>query len=170
MDNKRKIIALLVGFILVLFLGYSLSISETLEIRDHYIQLKNEEALLSNIPIRMKQLEEKEQHFDSLMVHYQISETSLQNNIVKSLERYASTNKLEIIGVNAPHEVTEKGIATKSYAFKVEGSFREILGLAYEIEQKIRFGKISNLELDKVKNKRTGRVVLNGHFLLQIIQ
>lgn len=170
MSIRKKNIILLLGFLGTLLLGYMLSISDTLVLKKRYAGLKKQELLYENIPQRLLVLEQKEKHYDSLMDHYQITETSLQNNLLKSIERYALTHSLRATSFEEPHSVHEKGRLLNSYAFSVTGDFQSILGLAYQLEQKSKFGKIANVHLEKRKNYRTGKESLRGHFILQLIQ
>ena len=70
-------------------------------------------------------------------------------------------------GINT---VFEKGKTTYSYAFSVSGDFNSILGLAYELEQRSKFGMVKSLEFEKIKSFRTGKTALEGQFILQLVQ
>ena len=170
MSIRRKNISLILGFIGMLLLGYALSISETLALKKNYNSLTKQESLYANIPQRLFALEQKEKHYDSLMEHYQITETSLQNNLLKTIERYALKNDLKATSFDEPHSVQIDGRQLNSYAFTVTGDFQAILGLAYQLEQKSKFGMIANVHFEKQKSYRTGIESLQGHFVLQLIQ
>jgi hypothetical protein len=170
MNIRRKNITLILGFLGILLIGYVVSISETITLKKHYKTLKHQEELYANIPQRLFALEQKEKHYDSLMDHYQITETSLQNNLLKTIERYAMTQSLRATSFDEPHSVHLDGRQLSSYAFTVTGDFQSILGLAYHLEQKSKFGMIANVHFEKQKSYRTGKESLQGHFVLQLIQ
>jgi hypothetical protein len=170
MTIKQKNITLVISFFGVLLLGYFLSISVTLSLKDNYDNLKTQEQIYSNIPKRLKMLSQKEKHYDSLLQHYQITETSLQNNLLKTIDRYAVNHAIKIISFNEPHSVIQNGKKTNSYAFRVSGDFNAILGLAYQLEQRSKFGMIASLQFEKLKNYRTGQTSLEGAFVLQLVQ
>jgi hypothetical protein len=170
MTIKQKNTTLVISFFGVLLLGYFLSISVTLSLKDNYDNLKTQEQIYSNIPKRLQVLSQKEKHYDSLLQHYQITETSLQNNLLKTIDRYAVDHAIKIISFNEPHSVIQKGKKTNSYAFRVSGDFNTILGLAYQLEQRSKFGMIASLQFEKLKNYRTGQTSLEGAFVLQLVQ
>jgi len=170
MAIKQKNTILLISFFGVLILGYFLSISETLSIKKNYDNLQQQEQLYANIPKRLQVLVQKERHYDSLLQHYQITETSLQNNLLKTIDRYAIDTNIKIVSFDEPHSVFEKGKTTNSYAFRVSGDFNSILGLAYELEQRSKFGMVKSLEFEKIKSFRTGKTTLEGQFILQLVQ
>lgn len=170
MTIQQKNKMLVAGFVGVLILGYFLSITETLKLKQNYDTLKTQEALFSNIPQRLHVLNQKEHYYDSLLTHYQITETSLQNNLLKTIERYAQDHNLKVVSFDEPHIVNENNKKTNSYTFSVSGNFKAILGLAYQLEQRNKFGMIASLEFEKTKNYRTGKVSLEGQFILQLVQ
>ncbi|MFC4636464.1 hypothetical protein ACFO3O_21335 [Dokdonia ponticola] len=170
MTIKQKNTTLVISFFGVLLLGYFLSISVTLSLKKNYDTLKTQEQIYSNIPKRLQILSQKERYYDSLLQHYQITETSLQNNLLKTIDRYAINHNIKIISFDEPHSVIQNGKKTNSYAFRVSGDFNAILGLAYQLEQRSKFGMIASLEFEKLKNYRTGQTTLEGAFVLQLVQ
>lgn len=170
MTIKQKNTALIAGFVGILILGYFVSISETLAIKKNYDHLKEQELIYANIPQRLQVLTQKEKHYDSLLQHYQITETSLQNNLLKTIDRYADDHSIKVVSFLKPHSVTQKGKKTNSYTFTVSGDFNSILGLAYQLEQKSKFGMIASLQFEKIKNYRTSKTSLEGQFVLQLVQ
>ncbi len=170
MTIKQKNSALLIGFVTILILAYFLSISETLSLKRNYKNLKNQELLFANIPQRLQVLSQKEKYYDSLLQHYQITETSLQNNLLKTIDRYAENHSIRVVSFNEPHSILQNGKKTHSYMFRVSGDFNAILGLAYQLEQRSKFGMIASLHFEKIKNYRTGKETLEGQFVLQLVQ
>jgi hypothetical protein len=167
-ENKNKL--LFTGFFFVLIVGYSLSISDTLELKSNYKGLIEEEQIFTNVPRQLQRLKSKEKYYDSLMSHYQISEASLQNSLLKSVEKYTSINNLKVLSFNKPHVINKNQRIISSYAFAVSGTYKNILDLTYHLEQKSKFGKIANLRFEKKKDYKTQKETLEGYFVLQLIQ
>lgn len=170
MKIQQKNRLLLFGFLGTLVIGYLLSISETLALKRNYDRLKEGELIFKSIPQRLSVLNQKEVYYDSLLSSHQITETSLQNNLLKALERYAEREQIKIISFNEPHIYVDQGKTINSYAFSVSGDFKSILGLAYELEQRSKFGMIASLEFEKIKSFQTSKVSLEGNFVLQLVQ
>lgn len=170
MNIKKKNRGLLIGFFATLIIGYFLSISETIAIKRNYDQLKTNERISKNIPQRLNVLRKKEMYYDSLLASYQITETSLQNNLLKALERYAENQKIKVVSFEEPHKFVDGNKTINSYEFRVTGNFQSILGLAYELEQGSKFGMIASLDFERITSYRTGNVSLEANFLLQLVQ
>lgn len=170
MSIKKKNRFLVIGFAAMLILGYSLSIRDTLILKKHYQTSKAQETLFNNIPNRFNHLLQKEQYYDSLLTHYQIAETSIQNNLLKTIDRYAIDHALEVASFDEPHRFVNKNRKIHSYIFHVVGDFKSILGLAYQLEQRNKFGMIASLTFEKLKNYRTGKISLEAQFILQLVQ
>lgn len=170
MTIQQKNKALVIGFLGILILGYFLAISETLQLKNNYESMQQQELLNTNIPQRLATLEQKERYYDSLLEHYQITETSLQNNLLQTIDRYAANHMIKVVSFSEPHSFVEKDKKTNSYAFSVSGDFKGILGLAYELEQRSKFGMIASLDFEKKTNYRNGTKSLEGHFILQLVQ
>jgi len=170
MTIRQKNRRLLIGFFTVLILGYFLAISETLSLKKNYTNLKRQADISANIPQRLTALEQKEKHYDSLLHHYQITETSLQNNLLQTIDRYAKDNTLKVVSFSEPHSFKSNGKNTLSYAFSVSGDFQGILGLAYQLEQRNKFGMIASLDFEKKTDLRYGSKRLEGYFIMQLVQ
>ncbi len=170
MNIRQKNKWLIIGTVAFLILGYYVSIGETLSLRSNYQHLKSQEALFDNIPLRLSQLVRKEHYYDSLLVHHQITETSVQNNLLKVIDRYAEDHPIRVVSFDQAHKLESRDRSISSYVFRVDGDFKSILGLAYQLEQRNKFGMIASLEFEKQRNFRTGKTSLEGQFILQLVQ
>ena len=160
MNSKRKNIILLAATIIVLVLCYQLAIKKTLDYKTRYIALKAEERLFDDIPKQFGVLNEKNKYYDSLLNTYQIGETSIQNNLLKTINKIAKEEQLKIIDFNEPHVFTKDKSKQNTYTFVVEGDFENILGLIYYLEQHTKFGEVLNVHFEKKKQLRTRKEYL----------
>lgn len=167
-QHKNKL--LIFGFFAILFFGYYLSISETLSVKANYDKLITEEALFKNIPERLHALNQKEVHYSKLLINNQITETSLQNNLLRMVEKYAQTHSIDDITLLEPHTASTGNRTISSYMFDVTGDFKSILGLGYELEQKSKFGMVASLRFEKKKELKNNRTYLQATFVLQILR
>ena len=166
MNNKRKnSMLILVGFLAV-FICYKLAIQRTLEQKTQYRELKSQEELFSNIPRQFGLLNEKNKHYDSLLKKFQITETSMQNNLLKTINKASEKLQLKLIDFDEPHIFSENGRSKNSFLFKVEGSFENILKLVHQLEQKTRYGEVTNLHFHKLKNPKNRKPFLQAEVLI----
>jgi len=163
----NKNIVLIIGFVLSLFICYQLAFSKTLELKKQKEKLQQEEAIFKNIPKQLSLLKQKENYYDSILTKYQLKESSLQNNLLKTLNQYAEANKLNIINFIEPHQYEQNNLLIKSYSFTIQGDYNSILKLIYHLEQKTRFGEIINLHLEKKKNFKENSTYLQAEVLIQ---
>lgn len=167
MTSKNKNIVLVVGFFLALIVAYNYAISNTLKERKSYITLKKQELLFKNAPKQLSVLKQKEKHYDSLLVAYKLNGHSIQNNLLKTINNFASANNLKVLDFLEPHTIKKEDLIVKTYQFTLEGPYNAIVKLIYELEQETKFGEIINLHFEKKKNFRTGRYYLQAKVLLR---
>ncbi len=167
MIKKYKNILLVVGFILSLFICYEFAFSKTLELKKQKEKLLQEEAIFKNIPKQFSLLKQKERYYDSILTKYQLKESSLQNNLLKTLNRYAEENNLDITSFIEPHQYEQDNLITKSYSFTIQGDYNSILKLIHHLEQKTRFGEIINLRLAKKRDFKKNSNYLQAEVLLR---
>lgn len=157
MNNKTKNIALVTGFVVMLFIAYQLSFSKTIQIKDQYNTLKEETLLFKNAPKQLTLLKQKEKHFDSILNKYQLNGLSLQNNLLKTITGLAQEHQLKVVRFNEPHRISNKDLIVNNYQFSLQGDYNGILKLVYELEQNTKFGEIINFHFEKKKNLRTNK-------------
>ncbi|MAB49467.1 MAG: hypothetical protein CMC05_12640 [Flavobacteriaceae bacterium] len=167
MSSKQKNIALIVGFIAILYICYLLAVSKTLEQEEQYNTLTKEVLLSKNAPKQLSLLKQKEVYYDSLLTKYQLDGSSIQNNLLKVINSYADANNLKVVSFLEPHVISQNDLSIKTYDFTLEGLYNDINKLIYQLEQQTKFGEIVNLHFEKKKNFRTGRYYLQVRVLLK---
>ncbi|WP_299884437.1 hypothetical protein [uncultured Lacinutrix sp.] len=167
MTSKNKNIALLIGFLFVLILGYQYAISNTIALRKEFNSLKKQELLFKNAPKQLSILKQKEKYYDSLLVKYQINGSSIQNSLLKSINTFANTNSIQLISFLEPHVIQKDNLTYNTYLFTLQGNYNDILQLIYKLEQGTKFGEITNLHFERKKNYRTGKNYLQASVLMR---
>jgi len=167
MTKKNKNILLIFGFIISLVICYQLAISKTFQQKQQYDTLKKQELLFESAPRKLSLLKQKEVYYDSLLTKYQLDGSSIQNNLLKSINTFADNNNLKIIGFIEPHVTIQNELTINTYEFVIEGGFNEINHLVYQLEQKTKFGEIVHLHFEKKKNYRSGKYYLQAKVLLR---
>lgn len=167
MTDKTKNMLLLLGFILALYICYQLAFAKTFEMRKAYKSLSNEELLFKNTPKQLSLLKQKERYYDSLLTRYQLSGSSIQNNLLKTLNSEAEKLNLKVINFLEPHTYKENDLTVKVYQFSLDGNYNDIIQCIHTLEQRTKFGEIINLHFEKKKNFKTGQNYLQAHILLK---
>lgn len=167
MTKRQKNIVLVIGFILALFICFQLAISNTLEQKNQYETLKLESKVFENSPKQLSILKQKETYYNSLLEKYQLDGSSLQNNLLKTINAFAEQNGIKVISFLEPHITQRNELEIKTYQFVLEGNYSSINKLVYKLEQDTKFGEIINLHFEKKKNYKTGKSYLQASVLLK---
>ena len=167
MTKQQKNKVLLVCFSLALVICYQLAIKNTLQLKKQYNNLAHNAQLFKSAPQQLALLKQKEVYYDSLLTKFQIDGSSIQNNLLKVINSYATHNKLKVVRFLEPHLTTTNDLVIKTYDFTLEGDYNTINQLLYLLEQKSKFGEVTSLCFETKKNYRTGRFYLQARVLLK---
>lgn len=167
MTNKSKNIFALLGFVVVIIMAYHLAIKKTIELKQEHDKLSQESELLKNIPRQLSILKQKESYYDSVLSKYHLQGTSIQTNLLKTINAYATDNDLKVIDFLEPHAIKTENLTVKTYLFTLEGDYSAIVKLIHKLEQETKFGEIINLHFEKKKNFRSGKDFLQAHVMIR---
>ena len=168
MSLKHKNIALLIGFILLLWLSYMLSFSKTLELKERHSALKKEQELLSNVSQKLLILKQQEVYYDSILRSKKISiESSFQNNLLSKINGFADSTNIKVVSFQNPHVFEQDGAEVLTYSFTLRGSFNQITRLIYQLEQSFKLGKVISVQYMKKRDYRRRSDYLECTILLQ---
>lgn len=167
MNSKTKNIMLVIGFLLGLLICYNFAVSKTVSLKKEYTSLQQQELLFENTPKQLSLLKQKQKHYDSILKANKLDGSSIQNNLLKTINFFANQNNLNVLDFVEPHSYKQNDLVVKSYAFTVEGSYNSIITLVYKLEQETRFGEVINLHFEKKTNFRTHKRFLEATVLIQ---
>jgi len=170
MKSKNKNIFLLIAVIVILFLCYKFSISNTIAIRKEYKNLIKQESIFNDIPKQLSLYANKEIYYDSILNTMNIGDTSLENNILRLLNVEAKKGNFKIIDFNNPHVYQTQDNTFNTYNFTLQGNYTSLLKAIYTIEKKNSFGEIIHLNFQKKKNYSTRKNFLNATVFIQNIK
>lgn len=167
MNNKQKNIALVTGFVLMLFISYHFSFKKTVEVHNSVAKLKKDKMLLDNAETEIRSLQFQGRYLDSILESNDLSvENTFHQTLLFKVSQFAKEHKLKIIESNEPHSFPSDGSTLLTYTIEVQGSFRDLLLFSNDLEQQ-RLGKLSSLTFTKKRNYRTGRNYLIAKLILQ---
>ena len=170
MSTKQKNIALLIGFVLVLWIAHQLSFSKTLNLKQQHATLKEEALLFENSSQKFLQLQKENQYYDSILKLKRIStDKSFQNNLLSTINVFADSTNIKIVSFENPHVFEQEGAEILTYSFVIQGNFNQITQLIYQLEQQFKLGKIISVNYLKKRNYRRRIDYLECTILLQRI-
>jgi hypothetical protein len=153
--------------LLTVFMCYQIAIAKTVTIKKKYNSLKQQETLFENTAKQISILKQKQQYYDSILLKYQLNGSSVQNNLLKTINAYADSTNIKVIGFLEPHVITKDDLKINTYQFTLEGDFNALLNLIHKLEQETKFGEIIHLSFEKKTNFRSGQVFLQATILLK---
>lgn len=164
-NGKNKLLG--IGIMAGLALSYSLAIKKTFVLKNQSRQLAIEVAQFTDIPNRLAVLHQKNRYYDSILGSIDINSTSLQNNLIRTVNIEAERHMVKVMDFKQPHfhKLRESGQYT--YQFNLEGNYTDILKVVHLLEQKGNFGEIVHLDFEKKKDYRTSRDFLNAMVMVQ---
>lgn len=171
MKLKQKNTILLIGFLLLVWVAYVFSFSKTIEAKQRYNELKQEDELFTSASQNIHILKQQDTYYNSILSKYQIStESSFQSNLLNTLNIYSQENMLKIISFKDPHRFQLSNNALQeTHIFTVESDYKSIVKLIYSLEQHHKFGKIISVNFEKKKNYKTSKEYLQCEIFLQRI-
>ncbi len=123
--------------------------------------------MFKNAPQKHSLLRQKERYYDSILNANQLTGSSIQNDLLKTISRISSGNTLSIIGFSEPHLFKDTDYTTKTYSFSVNGNFNDIQQLLHHLEQKTSFGELVNVHYTRKRNFRKRKNFLEASVLIR---
>ena len=170
MRPKSKTLVLLVSFVFVGILSYRLAFSKPLTVKKNVSQLEREAVGFDNILSLNQTLKAKERVIDSILEENNLTNTSIQNNLLDMLNRAAAENNFSISEFNEPHRARSNGTNIISFQFTLRGSFKDIQVVLYGLEQEYSFGQVNHVSFKRKKDYRKGTTYLECEVIVQNIQ
>lgn len=169
MEQKTKNRLLIAGFLSVLFIAYQFSFTKTFAICTEVSKLEDEKEKYLSAPMQLATLTKKERQLDAVLSKNNVEGSSLQHNLLKTLNTLSNTSDIKVIAFEEPHEynneTTKEGVIT--YDFILQGDYKGLIEVIYDLEQQYSFGNIAQINFEKKKNFRTGATYLQCRVLLQ---
>ncbi len=169
MEQRTKNIILIAGLLCVLFIAYRYGFSKTFAIHSELSKLEQQKEEYQAAPRQLAALTKKEQQLDVILAKNNVEGSSLQHNLLKTLNTLSDSTRIKVIAFEEPHrytdEVTKEGRIT--YDFTLQGDYKSLIGVVYALEQQYSFGNIAQVDFQKKKNFRTGNRYLQCRLLLQ---
>lgn len=170
MTSNTKNNLSLAGIVLVLFLSYKFAIVKTIALGREYNNLKKEEVLFKDIPVQLSVLKSKEQQYDSILKKMNLGNTSLENNLLRTLNQQVEQHRLKLLDFNEPHAYMDGENQLNTFHFSLEGNFTDILKAVHTLEQKGNFGTLVHLDFQTKRNYRANKNYLVATVLMQYVQ
>ncbi len=152
-DTKNKLLFL--GTALLLFTSYKLAISRTLALWEESRRLETQVEQFGDIPKKLSLLSQKNSYYDSILGKMDPVDTSVRNNLLRTLNQEAHKNRLNVMTFDKPHVYQMGDNALYTFRFGLKGDFSDILKTVHVVEQRGGFGEVVHIAFEKKKDPTT---------------
>ncbi len=170
MNSKRRFFLLIIGAVVLFLISYLTAISKTLTLRKQYRSLEKEAFLNKDVSLQFQVISKKQVYYDSILQTMNLTDTSLENNFLKTLNAESKKGQLKLKTFNTPHLFLSDDAKYVSYDFTLEGDFVNMMKLLHKIEIGGTFGVITHLDFKKETDFRTRKKSLTSRVLIQSVQ
>ncbi|MFC5044450.1 hypothetical protein ACFSTE_14870 [Aquimarina hainanensis] len=169
MTQRTKNRLLITGLLLLAYIAYQYGFSKTVALRSEVVKLTEQKTQYQNAPAQLAALAAKEKQLDQILEKNNVAGNSVQNNLLATLNRLSDSTQVRITTFEKPHIFTEEVSkkTTTTYNFTLEGDYRSLLHILYQLEQRYSYGNIVSAGFIKKKNYKTRKQYLQCQVLLQ---
>ncbi len=158
---KQRYAAAIGGMVLVLWVVWSFSLSNTVELYGKYQDQKAEIEKYQEMKVQlMRQKSKVEQHLSDLNQPEEESISDFQERILFRLTEELENRRARIAEFPNLHEEESKQLHVKTQHFILEGDYFELLEVLHHLENGPYMGSIASVHFYKKKNKRLRKVQL----------
>ena len=167
---NTNLIFLALGFIVLLFISYPLTIKRTVDLKDDYQKGKQRLEYAKNADKLINTLLQENVFLDSILKVNDLQvNASFQQLLLNKTAKYTQENpNLKLTSLNSPHRFESKQIK-ETYIIETKGSFVALLKFLNFIENQ-RLGEVTSITFMKTKNYRKNIFELSLKVYLQKIQ
>lgn len=167
-NTKNKLLFL--GIVILVFASYKLAINKTMWMRGEYQRLELQVDKFKDIPQKLSILGQKNSYYDSILGKMDLVDTSIQNNLLRTINQEAGKNNISVMDFNQPHVYQMGENTLYTYSFNLSGNYTNVLKVIHTIEQKGNFGEIVHVNFEKKKNYKTNKQHLGATIFIQQVK
>ncbi|MBL4655820.1 MAG: hypothetical protein JKY33_08360 [Bacteroidia bacterium] len=166
---KQRVIGLSIVFTLMLFLSWSLAVEKTFDL---YFDNSSLEKQLTSASLAPQKIATYNQTLDQLDQHLflNVDQENRQDDLLECIGRICKDNKLTLLAF--PELIVQQvdGYHIETNVIEVEGKYTKLVEMIYKIEQVQKLGRISSVEYELLKDRRTKKEKLIAKIFLQVIK
>jgi uncharacterized protein involved in propanediol utilization len=164
---KQKNQWLLLGTVLLLLVAYWFSFRKTIQAYRQNKTLTQQSEQIQSASFTIQQLEQ------------QLAKTKINNTdgsgfnqtiLFEKVSHFCESNQLNILTFDEPKIVQTDDYEVTTNYMEIEGGFKSITELTYELEQKLRLGRMASVHYELDFDRKTKQDFLIGRIYLQNIQ
>jgi hypothetical protein len=167
---QRKLYLLLGGFVLFFLIAYRLSIKPTLDLKDNCQTAEEQLILAEGSSQKIQYLKKRLLELDQT-IGTNISEgIDFQDLLLEEVSAYCKKHQLVFRDMQQTYKYQKGNYQIETNIFAVEGSFKPLLKLIYNLETNYNTGQIISIHFESKKDLKTKKRRLFVHVYYQNIK
>ncbi len=137
---------------------------------DQYVELektRKEVVLMQAAPNRLNKLKKEIKTIETILAQRDVNDP--QDNLLATISPFCKKHQIAIRKLPRESVVNKSGYQIYTTELIVEGSYTDLVQLAYELEYVKKIGRISGMQFSMERDTRTKRQYLEGIIYLQRI-
>ena len=167
---KQKNLLLLAGSLLFLMLAYRLSLSKTVGLFREINMLEEQLNQLDQAPQQLADLNATLSELERYFTSDNGEDGNREHQLLETVSSYCAGNGIVLREFPQPIRTESQDYVIETNILLVEGIYKKLLYLVYELEQKHTFGKIASLQFETKKELKTGQKKLMARVFIQNIK
>jgi len=106
---------------------------------------------------------------DSKFMENKIRHESFQNLLLDEISEYCKDHEIIVTLFPETHYFNDKEFVIQTVNFTSAGSFEDLLGLAFYLEQQKRIGRVASVEFQNTKNNKSDKMDLKLTMYIQLV-
>ncbi|PKP11183.1 MAG: hypothetical protein CVU08_12780 [Bacteroidetes bacterium HGW-Bacteroidetes-3] len=162
---KQKFLAVVVGFLLLLFASYKKTFKDTIAVKK---ELNNIEYKLLNIKNSFSDIYNLKNDIttiDNIIGGYTVNPDQVQQMILDFITKRKFN--LNIVSIADVHLFSDEEFLIYSNQIEIEGSYETLVNLLYEIEKNFKYSRVISTQFYSKQNFRTNTKQLYLKILFQ---
>ena len=165
--TKNRI--LVFGFVLLLLAIYRVTLVKTINLSGQVANLEHSVRNTSELVQSNLLLEVQLQYNDSILNANNLQNSSIQNRLLRELNKLAIETGISITKFLEPHESFSNNGRTLSYQFRLQGDYNALEHGLFKMETSHRLSKIEHVKFEKKSNYQKGNYYLECEVIIELI-
>lgn len=164
---RQKNYGLLVLFVLMLIVSYKRSFSVTLALRDEIASQELRKIDATHAEMDLQTLRLQINQFNKNLGKTDLKPDKVQQEILRTITVFSTDNEVILDQLQATHTFETVDFNIYSNQVAVKGTFNGILSLAYYMENKFEYARLTNINVYTEQNLITKQAELSASLLFQ---
>ena len=164
---KQKNYLLAAGSVIFLVFAWFFTLGDTFDRWMEFNNLKAEIKRAENAPRTIRSLHLELDEIEGKIGAFMGGEHYTRDALLDLVTSFCKDNDLTLKEYPSPRFETDNSFRIENNTIVSEGSFNNLLKLAYALEHEYKIGRVASLQFNSLRNKKTKRLALNATILLQ---